>query len=181
MTNSIDHVHFIHVPKTGGTAIKWAVKQYTNLLLTTGGKCKITCHRHNVSFADISVGEKIFFTVRDPIDRFVSAFFYCKRKTVERRIWFASMARYLSSFDTPCELAACLEDNNPKFYLAKRALEEIPHMRTLSRWYVSKDYFNSRLDDIFFIGFFKTFLLFLIQKIEFYTQNKNSCNTYSKD
>jgi hypothetical protein len=152
MKNSIDHVHFIHVPKTGGTAIKWTVNQYQKLLMTTGEKCKITCHRHNVSFADIPVGENIFFIARDPIDRFVSAFFYCKQRLLKKNYY----RKQLKPFDTPNDLAVALDANHPKNLLAKKIFKRNIHMRHISDWHVSKDYFNSRLNDIRFICFTET-------------------------
>lgn len=151
MQTQTTHIHFLHLPKTGGSAVRNAFKR-SGLLSTEHEQRTISYHPHKKTLADIPIGEQIMFTLRDPIDRFVSAFFYCKNT----RNQHAFEKFQLKNFATPNDLAACLEINNPNHRFALRALKKCLHMRCFRYWYVNKDYFNSRLNDIFFIGFTET-------------------------
>ena len=49
-------VHFLHVPKTGGSAFKWAIKDHRKT-----SKYFIALHPHIVKISDIPTGDKIIF------------------------------------------------------------------------------------------------------------------------
>lgn len=77
--NKKQKVHFLHIGKTGGSAVKFALKEYSKT-----SWCKITFHDHKTSLSDIPEGEKIFFFLRDPISRFISGFYSRQRKGLPR-------------------------------------------------------------------------------------------------
>ena len=72
-----DPVHFLHIGKTGGTAIKAALKAYPPAVT-------LHVHPHRFALADVPRGERVFFFVRDPLSRFVSAFHSRKRRGLPR-------------------------------------------------------------------------------------------------
>ena len=57
-------LHFLHIGKTGGSAVKEAI----------AGRPGIALHEHGARLRDIPQGEPVFFTVREPLARYVSAF-----------------------------------------------------------------------------------------------------------
>ena len=67
-------IHFIHIPKTGGTALKVALKESV-----VSDDVIIICHSHFMKLSYVPPGDQVFFFVRDPISRFVSAFNMRKR------------------------------------------------------------------------------------------------------
>lgn len=154
-------VHFLHVGKTGGTAIKAAVRK-------GGRKCqdgvdsvctpshRIFLHDHDVTLADIPKGEKYFFFLRDPIDRFVSAFYSRKRKGQPRYYspWSDDEETAFRRFATPNDLASSLSSNDSeKRHSAIQAMRSINHVRDFySRWYKNKKYFLSRISDALIVG-----------------------------
>ena len=75
----IDHrtpvVHFLHISKTGGTAVKHAL--HDSLALT---RCALLLHGHRVKLMDVPDGEKAAFFLRDPVSRFCSGFYSRKRQ-----------------------------------------------------------------------------------------------------
>jgi len=169
-------IYVLHVGKTGGTALKLALLEGQKLKNCTGEqnniflynkhfnrinkiplskqKATILLCAHSTSIEDIPVGDKIVIFLRDPITRFVSAFYHRRRmyknQSEQEKILF-------SYFRTPNQLAASLSnvccDKNK---LALSALHEIGHIHHLIHWYKSIEYFNSRIDDILFIGFTET-------------------------
>ena len=74
-------VHFLHIGKTGGTAVKYALKR--NLV---NKEYMIYLHGHEFKLRDVQKGAKAFFFLRDPVDRFVSGF-YSRRRQGQPRIF----------------------------------------------------------------------------------------------
>src|SRR3954468_20142447 len=60
-------VHMLHVPKTGGTAVRAALE---DARLPPG--LRVLLHGHGMSLRNIPREDDVFFFLRDPVDRFVS-------------------------------------------------------------------------------------------------------------
>jgi len=148
-------IHFLHIGKTGGTAIKHALKG--NLRTE---KSVITLNSHGTTLMDIPVGEKVVFFLRDPISRFLSGFYSRKRKGQPRAFyeWTPQEKDAFNMFSTPQNLAtALLSTNKDERLKAEKAMKCIRHVRdSYWTWFDSEEYLRSRLSDIFFIGFQET-------------------------
>jgi hypothetical protein len=148
-------VHFLHIGKTGGTAVKHALKGHVDT-----GYYKVQLHPHGVRLRDIPVGEKVFFILRDPISRFISGFNSRKRKGQPRHHfpWSPGEEIAFKLFDTPNALGkALLSENEEIRNRAVEAMHSIQHVNsTYSNWLESRPYFLSRIADIFSIGFQET-------------------------
>ncbi len=144
-------VHLLHIGKTGGTAVKTAIKAHC-----TTSSHFILLHRHRVKLKDIPRGEKIMFFLRDPVERFISGFYSRQRKGQPRTYseWSAGEAEAFARFETPNELATALSsDNDEERTAAERAMQNIQHVRdSFVSWFGNEDYFMQRLDDILFVG-----------------------------
>ncbi|MGC1310039.1 MAG: sulfotransferase family 2 domain-containing protein [Phormidesmis sp.] len=150
----IQPIHFLHIGKTGGTAFREAAK---NHLVTK--KYNIHLHGHNYSLRDVPVGEKAFFFLRDPIDRYVSGFYSRQRKgRYHNNPWRPDEEVSFKKFESPQALALALASKDEKQYLsAKYAMESIGHVKSSYwDWFENESYFMSRLPDIFYIGFQET-------------------------
>lgn len=142
-------LHFLHISKTGGTAIKHALRPLApieNLIL----------HPHHVPLSDIPAGERVFFVLRDPLTRFVSAFYSRQREGRPRYVepWNPGEAAAFGRFRTPNELANGLSSiSAAERKKAERAMRAIPHINIRYwDWLISPAYLQSRAEDILFIG-----------------------------
>ena len=148
-------VHFLHIGKTGGTVVKSVLKN--NL---TTGKYSIQLHPHSVKFMDIPKGEKIIFFLREPVSRFISGFYSRQRKGLPRHNspWTPEEETAFGLFKTPNELAMSLADKESINYeFAVNAFANIRHVNTqYYHWFKDSHYFQSRIDDILFIGYQET-------------------------
>ena len=146
-------VHFLHLGKTGGTALKHAVRGVPGDVLPRA----IHLHRHVVTLRDIPGGERFFFFVRDPVSRFVSGFHSRQRQGRPRhfRRWRPEEEAAFGLFHTPDHLARSLSSpDTGERARAEAAMRGIAHVRdSCWKWFESEDYFLSRLPDLFFIGF----------------------------
>jgi len=145
-------VHFFHIGKTGGSAIKNAVSG--KKVVETKKYIIIFSHSHYFKLNDTLPGEKFFFFVRDPIDRFISGFYSRKRKGMPRiySAWTAGEEKAFKNFKTPNELAKGLSNYNKK-EKAIEAFANIQHLNTSYwYWFGSREYFLSRLNDVVFVG-----------------------------
>jgi len=144
--------HFLHIGKTGGSAVIHALKPHRQ-----SGKYKLVLHPHSTKLNDITVGEKVFFFLRDPITRFVSGFNSRKRKGQPRynRQWDPPEAQAFAHFDTANELAEALSDRDAnRREEARQAMEGIQHVRdAVWKWFQDPHYFSSRINDVLFVGF----------------------------
>lgn len=144
-------VHFLHIGKTGGSAIKEALENQSET-----SRYLLKLHGHGVSLSDIPKGELAVFFLRDPISRFISGFYSRKRKGQPRYFfeWNDLEKAVFECFSTPNELASALSDRNSKNYsLAVEGMENIRHFKRYDMWYEDFDYFLARRKDILFVGF----------------------------
>ncbi|MCD6143412.1 sulfotransferase family 2 domain-containing protein [Thermococcus sp.] len=144
-------VHFLHIGKTGGTSIKYALRWnfFTKNYI-------ISLHRHSTTLEDIPEGEYVFFFVRDPIGRFVSGFYSRLREGKPRHYkpHTPEEKKAFSKFKTPNELAEALSSSDSEIKKAAMdAMKAIGHVKTSYwDWFKDEDYFTSRVNDIVFVG-----------------------------
>jgi hypothetical protein len=145
-------VHFLHIGKTGGTAVKHALDG-----IHGSGGFLLEMHEHDVTLTHVPVGEKFMFFVRDPIKRFVSGFYSRRRQGRPRYSvpWTPAEQEAFTSFDTPNQLALDLSAEDPaRRTKATRAMNGIVHVRSSYwTWFHDEAYLRSRLADLFFVGF----------------------------
>jgi hypothetical protein len=144
------NVHFLHLRKTGGTAIKNALKAH---LVTPNSV--IHLHPHRVGLRDIPAGHQLIFGVRDPLDRFVSGFGSRLRKGAPANVipWSVEEELAFSRFADPDSLACALERGHPKHAEAVHAMRHIQHVNSSYwDWFGSPELLASREDSILFIG-----------------------------
>jgi hypothetical protein len=145
------NVHFLHIGKTGGSAIKRTLRKAKGL-----DKYFLVIHPHDFRLEDVPKGEKAIFFLRDPISRFVSGFYSRKRmgRPLNNVPWKPGEKIAFEKFNTPNELAEALSsDSLPLRNSARKAMRNIYHVKTKYwYWFKNKKYFNSRINDIFFMG-----------------------------
>ncbi len=146
-------VHVLHIGKTGGSAIKYALRRGKPIIT---GKHIIFTHNHRFEFKDVLRGEKIVFFVRDPIDRFVSGFYSRKHKGLPGAYyeWSGPEKEAFGRFQTPNELAVSLSSRDPGTRRdAAKAMKSIGHVNaSYWHWFTDEAYFLSRRNDVLFIG-----------------------------
>jgi hypothetical protein len=112
-------------------------------------------HGHRARLSGIPVGEKSFFSVRDPIDRYVSAFLSRQRegRPSHYRPWTENEATAFSLFDSPESLGAALSAEGGTQCAAQDAMRSISHLSSSYwKWFDDPSYFKSRADDLLWIG-----------------------------
>jgi hypothetical protein len=124
-------IHVLHIGKTGGTALKAALAPFA-------AEGRFVLHGHTTRCRDCPPGSRIFFVVRHPVDRFVSAFNSRLRRGRPRfhYPWSLRQALVFSLFRSPCALAEGLGSRNPLVRLAGGlSMRSIGHLRRrLSYW-----------------------------------------------
>lgn len=143
-------VHFLHIGKTGGTAVKYVLAK------ALAQHPWLTLHDHPTTLADIPEGERVFFFLRDPISRFVSGFYSRQRQGRPRYHfpWSAAEAVAFAEFKSPNELASALsaEDDSARTR-AETAMKNIQHVRdSYWRWLGTSEQLARRSGDVLFIG-----------------------------
>ncbi len=140
--------HFLHIGKTGGTALKHALIQKA--------VPRVVLHDHSVTLADVPVGEAVFFFLRNPIARFVSGFLSRQHQGQPRYFypWRERESLAFGRFRTPNELAAALSSpRTAERAAAFDAMNSIQHVRdSFWRWLGSPMNLLWRSADILFIG-----------------------------
>jgi Sulfotransferase family len=126
-----DPIHVLHIAKSGGTALKAALAPFA-------AEGRFVLHGHATRCRDCPPGSRIFFVVRHPLDRFVSAFNSRLRKGRPRfdHPWSPRQAIVFSLFRSPNALAEALGSRNPPVRLAAHlGMRAIGHLRRrLSYW-----------------------------------------------
>lgn len=133
-------LHLLHIGKTGGTAVREAL-----------GK-RVVVHGHDDVLADIPAGERVIFFVRDPVTRFVSAFYSRQRqgRPLTYYPWTDGEEKAFTAYERPADLARALAGGEAA---AREAMGAIRHVREpLAKWLVDEEYLRSRLGDVLFVG-----------------------------
>lgn len=173
-------LHFLHIGKTGGTALVHALNEHgycaqspervranlPNLYQLKpqpeNSKLTIYVHAHNEALRSVPEGEPFFFFLRDPISRFTSGFYSRQRQGKPRynSPWSEGEKRAYERFETVNQLGLALTSSNPdEKDAAKKALKNIQHVRdSYWGWFENEAYFRSRWADLFFIGFQETLM-----------------------
>jgi hypothetical protein len=144
-------VHMLHVGKTAGTAVKDALTSPQAGV----GRYEIVAHEHPTHLPEIPKGEKVFFVVRDPVDRFVSGFNSRLRQGRPRHDWPWTPAEEIAfeQFRTADMLGRALSSEDVQVRAqAFTAMISIRHVRdSYWRWFGSREYLDTRLDDLLLI------------------------------
>lgn len=144
-------IHFLHVGKTGGSAIKYTLKNIRHK------RYRFLFYNHEIKLKDIPEGEKVFFCLRDPITRFISGFNSRKRKgkPLYYTEWTNDEKIAFEIFDKPNDLAEAISSNNKEYReQAYFAMSSICHLNMpYISWFQNKGYLQSRKDDILSILF----------------------------
>jgi hypothetical protein len=145
-------VHVLHVGKTGGTALKHVLIEHQAV-----ARYRLLFRGHEVGLADVPVGERFMFLIRDPLSRFVSAFNGRLREDRPRYHypWRDEERIAFAIFKTPDQLASALSsDDTVERRHAERAMRGIGHLNTSYwYWFRDEDTLRARISDLFFIAF----------------------------
>jgi hypothetical protein len=148
-------VHLLHISKTGGTALRYALQDHLTTKTST-----IFLHDHTWHLRDIAPGQKAVMFFRHPISRFVSAF-YSRRRCGRPRYdvpWNRAEAAAFAQFASPNHLARALSSHEPaQCAAAHAAMNEIRLLNdSFFKWIESDEYFAARAPDILLVGFQET-------------------------
>jgi len=156
-------LHFIHIGKTGGTAVKrglrqrklayWASDDPQKAFETPYGRIEL--HHHRFRLCDVPRGDHAFFCLRDPIDRFLSAFYSRLNKGQPRYYfeWTPAERRAFEAFPTPQRLAGALAgDDVTERTVAEQAMRDIRHMRPMVRSVGTPTQLRSRSSQLVYVA-----------------------------
>lgn len=145
-------LHVFHIGKTGGTALKHVLLEHAD-----DARLRLLLHGHDVTLAHVPRGERFAFVLRNPVERFVSAFTGRFRgdRPRYRYSWTEEESIAFEAFETPEQLALALSSEDlDERARAERAMQGIAHLNTPYRfWFGGLESFQRRLSDVFFIGF----------------------------
>ena len=148
-------VHFLHIGKTGGSAVKHALRP-----CLVSDRYAIYLHGHDCRLRDIPARERVFFFLRDPVSRFVSGYYSRQRRGRPCHFspWSSGERAAFGYFDTANQLAVSLSSRaGNRRERARWAMSTIAHVRTsFWDWFESEEYFQSRRSDVLLIGFQET-------------------------
>jgi hypothetical protein len=150
-TRSIERtpVHFLHVRKTGGTAIIEALRPVAS-------QYALILHDHATKLRDVPADHRVVFFVRHPISRFVSGFYSRLRCGLPRHHypWNAAELEAFRHFRTPNGLAEALSASNEQVRVrAIEAMRGISHVKnTYKEWFSGTRELDERLSSILLLG-----------------------------
>ncbi len=102
-------IRYLHIPKTAGTAMKSSIRSLAEPPFTMEAK-------HTVTLWNVKSGQ-VGFVLRDPMDRFCSAFWECFTKNIQKppRAYEEYESKIFAQIKTPDELVSELQVNNNLF------------------------------------------------------------------
>ena len=144
-------IHLMHIPKTGGTAIKYALQQKIAWSVKRFG---LIAEGHDFRLCHLKQGDRVFFVVRDPISRFASAF-YSRQRIRRQDSPLNDRERWVfEHFRTANELGLALsEEDRQVREQALKALRALGYFgKRLAWWLHSVEFLRSVEDQIIDIG-----------------------------
>ena len=145
-------MHMLHVGKTGGTAIKSALRPHVD-----AGVYTLALHAHAFRLADVPEREACFLCLRDPITRFQSAFSSRLRRGGPAHFypWSREESQAFRRFATAVDLAEALSSPYAgERAAAERAMRSIQHVRdSYEALFGALEALRRRADGIRWIGF----------------------------
>lgn len=142
-------VHFLHIRKTGGTAIAEALRPIAE-------SYGIVLHDHSTKLRDVPPDHQVVFFVRHPIPRFVSGFWSRLRRGLPRHHfeWNEAETEAFRHFRKANDLAEALSATDPETAMrARQAMRGISHLKnTYKDWFSSEQELDDRSDSILLVG-----------------------------
>ena len=118
-------------------------------------KFRVVPRQHEIHLDAIPQKDHIFFTVRDPIERYVSGFLSRQRQGQPKFDvpWNDCEAAAFSQFQSPDALAVALTAGGTEQRNAEAAMHGIRHVRSSYwDWFRDPDYFKGRADHVLWVG-----------------------------
>ena len=118
------------------------------------GRYRLELHAHDVTLRDVPAGDRFFFAIRDPFERFVSGFNSRRRAGRPYNIpWTQDEASAFARFDTADDLARALfSTDDEERGAAAHAMDAIPHLRHhYWYWFGDEAYLRSRSPDLLMV------------------------------
>lgn len=151
-------VHFLHVSKAGGSALRHAIRasrvQAGGPLTSAWGR--IRGHDHRFRFMDVGSDDMAVITLRDPATRFVSGFHSRLRKGAPRYYneWTPRERLSFEWFSSPRELADALAESSGELReRAEFALRSIRHVRDpMTHWTGDARYVLERAANVLYMA-----------------------------
>lgn len=145
--------HFLHISKTGGSAIKQAIRSAGEPETKFG---KLHLQPHPFTLAEVPMDHEVFFCLRDPVSRFVSSFYSRKRQGRPKyfRKWNQEERVAFQIFETPQELGTALAGRDREARRqAVAALEGLRQVkRGLGKWLSNTTVLKRRSSKIIYIA-----------------------------
>lgn len=142
-------VHFLHIGKTGGTAIAEALRPIAE-------DFGILLHNHETKLRDVPRRDRVFFFLRHPIPRFVSGFNSRLRKGAPRYRyeWSHAEAKAFARFTKANDLAEALSSPDEQILgQAQAAMRGIQHVNSLyTNWFSGIAEVEERAGSIVLLG-----------------------------
>jgi len=126
--------YYLHIGKTGGLAIRE---------LFGRNKLKFFAGHIEANLCPSLKNTKIIFFYRDPIERFISAFYYYK---------FKLKLPYISEYNTPNDLAEVWNPTRKEFHIIKNNSKCTHLWKTLFDYLGPIDNLEELKDSLFFVG-----------------------------
>jgi len=142
-------VHFLHIRKTGGTAIIEALRPIAD-------SYSIVLHDHATKLSDVPRDHQVVFFVRHPISRFVSGFWSRLRRGLPRHHyeWNEAEVEAFRHFQKPNDLAEALSAaDQDTARRAREGMRGISHIKnTYKDWFSGEHELDDRLNSIVLVG-----------------------------
>lgn len=121
-----ERVHFLHIGKNAGSQIGQVARQINE----RSDRLRVVVQGHSVRLLDLPEGARYFFSIRDPIRRFVSGF-YSRKRRGQPRIhvpWSPHEALAFQRFEHANDLAESLDERGVRRIHAFCAMKSISHV-----------------------------------------------------